>query len=141
MCRVLYLEDEADLVEVVQILLGQRGLEVIGTTSIPEALTWLAQQPFDIILLDVMMSPSEDMDREVVEYGRETGVEVARQMKAVRPEIPIVALTVTTDNDIRDRLRAAGVVHIADKPIEPEPLADTLLRYAHKKRPAASAVV
>ena len=128
MTRILFLEDEKDLVEYLPSLLKGKGLEVIGTTSIDQALEWLAQEPFDAVLLDIMMPPAENMKAEQLDYGRETGVEVVRRMRAIKPQVPIVAFTVLTDPEIRAKVQAAGVTRILNKPIEPEQIAEVLLQ-------------
>jgi CheY-like chemotaxis protein len=126
MPRVLFLEDEEDLVEYLPRLLKEKALEVTGTVFIDEALERFAKEDFDVVLLDIMMAPAADMDAEELDYGRETGVEVARRMKAIKPDVPIVALTVLTDSKIRAEMREAGIVEILNKPSEPEQIADFL---------------
>ena len=81
MITVLYLEDEPDQVEALSILLNARGFNVIGKTDISEALHVVANQELNVVLMDMMMPPSDDIDPELVEYGRETGIEVARRIK------------------------------------------------------------
>ena len=93
------LEDEEDLVEYLPPILKDKGLEVIGTTSITEALELLAKEPFDVVLLDIKMPPAEDMGGEQIDYRRGPSVEVARRMKAIKPEVPIIALTMMGDPD------------------------------------------
>jgi CheY-like chemotaxis protein len=132
MARVLYLEDEEILVEDVPILLQEQGLKVKSTASIEEALEWFAAEDFDVVLLDIMMTPSDDMDDEQVDYGRETGVEVARKMKAVKPGVPIVAFTILRDPEIHARMRDAGVAEIVNKPCEPVQVSDAIWRLIRK---------
>jgi CheY-like chemotaxis protein len=126
--RVLYLEDEEGPLEVLPLLLREEGIEIIGTSSIEDALQWVSEQSFDAVLLDIMMPPAENMDDESLDYGRLTGIEVARRVKAKRPELPIVAFTVLTDREIRAQIRDAGAIEIISKPCEPDAIADTLLR-------------
>ena len=102
MHRVLYLEDEKSLVEDLPTLLREKELEVVGTTSVSKALTWISEQHFDAVLLDIQMPP-ENIDPESVDFGRETGVDVARRIKNIKPEIPIVAFTVVRDTQILRR--------------------------------------
>jgi len=131
--RVLFLEDEEILVEDLPILLKEKGLEVKSTTSIAQALKWLAQEEFDTVLLDIMMPPEEGMDAEKLDYGRETGVEVARRMKAIKPEVPIVAFTVVRDPRIRAAMRDAGITTVLNKPQELEQIADALRQVIRAK--------
>jgi DNA-binding response OmpR family regulator len=81
-----------------------------------------------------MMPPSADMDAEAVEYGRETGVEIARRMKALKPQVPIIALTVVSDPEIRTKMREAGIAYIINKPSDLEPMVDALLRWGSESK-------
>jgi CheY-like chemotaxis protein len=126
MAKILFLENEEDLIENLPPVRKLKGLEIIPFDSIPEALDQLAQEHFDAVLLDVMMPPSEDMDAEKLDYGRMTGVEVARRIKSINQEIPIIAFTVLTDSEILDNIRKAGVVKIIHKPSEPDQIAETI---------------
>jgi CheY-like chemotaxis protein len=120
MARVLFLDDEGDLVDYLPYLLKEQSFEVISTTSISEALAKLAEESFDVVLLDIMMPPAKGMEGEHLDYGRETGIEVARKMKAIKPDVPIIAFTVLTDPEILARTREAGVVKTLNKPAEPD---------------------
>jgi CheY-like chemotaxis protein len=126
MITVLYLEDEPDQVEALSILLNARGFNVIGKTDISEALHVVANQELNVVLMDMMMPPSDDIDPELVEYGRETGIEVARRIKALKPELPIVALTVVGDTSIRAKMLKAGIIAIINKPSDVGPIVDVL---------------
>jgi CheY-like chemotaxis protein len=129
MARVLMLEDEPTLVNHLPRLLKEAGLNVIATTSIAEALGMLlSADDFDAIMLDIMMPPPEDIDPEKVDYGRLTGIEVARQMKDICPDVPIVVFTVLTDPEIRVKIREAGAAMIIDKPTELDEIAAALWR-------------
>lgn len=126
MAKVLFLEDERILVEDLPVLLKEEGIEMKSTTSINQALEWFAEEEFDAVLLDIMMPLEKDMDAEQLDYGRETGVEVARRMKAIKPDVPIVALTVRRDPEIQAKMREAGVAMILNKPSELEQIATVL---------------
>jgi CheY-like chemotaxis protein len=126
--RVLYLEDKEDVLEALALLLEEEGIEIVGTSSIQEALRWVSEQSFDAVLLDIMMPPAENMDAESLDYGRFTGREVARWIKELRPSLPIVAFTVLTDRDLRAEITSVGVEYIVTKPCEPDDVARALFR-------------
>lgn len=134
MPRILFLEDEEDLLEYLPTLLKDRGLEVIGTASIADALQWHATEDFDAVLLDIMMTPMEDMNARELDFGRETGLEVARRMKATKPHVPIVAFTVLTDPEIRTQMRHAGIDDIVNKPSELDQIAEALRRVIRSRQ-------
>jgi CheY-like chemotaxis protein len=129
---VLFLEDEPRLVQNLPSLLKPKGLDLVATTSIQEALQWFGEHTYDAVLLDTIMPPTEDMDAEALGYGLETGVEVARRMKALKPQVPVIALTVMHDPEIQRRMREAGIVDIINKPAEPDQIAEVLLRHIRR---------
>ncbi len=127
MAKILYLENEEILVKHLPVLLKDHGLEVTSTDSPDNALALLSKEAFDAVLLDIMMPPSENMDVEQIDYGRETGIAVAKQIRKLNPKIPIVAFTVLTDPEIQGKMRAAGIGLSINKPSEPGQIADALL--------------
>ncbi len=133
MPRVLFLEDEPNLAdslpEVLMDKMDKYGKwQIVGTTDISEALTRVAHEEFDVVLLDISMPPTEGMDLDEIEYGRYTGIEVARRIKRLKPDLPIVALTVVTETSLQQRIREAGVKEILNKPTEFDSIAQMLLR-------------
>lgn len=53
--RVLVVDDNADIREILTILLGGEGFDTAEATSGTEALTLAKEAPFDLVILDVMM--------------------------------------------------------------------------------------
>ncbi len=126
MVRVLYLEDEEDLANYLPALLKDRGIEVISTSSIEEAMRLFREEVFDAVLLDIMMEPPEE-EAEETDYGRETGILITQKMKKMKPNLPIVAFTVLSDNEMCNRMRQAGIKEIVNKPCELDKLVSTLM--------------
>ncbi|MFZ0034589.1 MAG: response regulator [Sedimentisphaerales bacterium] len=126
--RVLFIEDEEELVRDLPPILKSKGFEVTATTDVAEALRLFAESDFDVVLTDIAMPPAPDMDGKALAYGRETGVEVARRLHAIRTDIPIVALTVIRDQQIVSRMRKAGIRDILHKPQELQRIVETLER-------------
>ena len=73
------------------------------------------------------MPPSKSMDMEKVQYGRETGVEVARCLKKINPNVPIISLTVVNDPEIKSRMKEPGICRIVNKPSDPSTIADAII--------------
>ncbi len=81
--RVLLVEDDASIREVVGIGLRQAGMQVTGIGDGREALAQFRQAAYDIVLLDVML-PSLD------------GFEVLRELRRTS-RVPVVMLTARTE--------------------------------------------
>lgn len=80
--KILCIEDDPDMIEYIQIVLGRAGYDVIGAEGGPQGLEAMRQEQPDLILLDLMM-PGMD------------GAEVLLHQKrdpAIR-DIPVIALT------------------------------------------------
>ena len=112
-CRVLHVDDEADIREVVQISLGlDPDLVTRSCASGEEAITVAATWSPAVILLDVMMP---EMD------GPST-------LRALRMEsktrgIPVVFMTARAQSRELDQLRSLGAVGVIPKPFDPMTLA------------------
>ncbi|MDP8971228.1 MAG: response regulator transcription factor [Actinomycetota bacterium] len=81
--RVLVVEDDRSLRAVVELTLSAAGMQVTSAADGRRALELFAEQPFDLVVLDLML-PSVD------------GFEVCRQMRAAS-RVPLVMLTARTD--------------------------------------------
>jgi DNA-binding response OmpR family regulator len=127
--RILLVEDEVHLARPLQFNLEQEGYEVHSTPSGKEALSTLAAEHFDLIILDLMI---EEMD----------GFEVARLIRKGDEKLPLLILTArSTEQD-----RVLGLAIGADDyMIKPFHLPELLLRihrmlqrtlwYAGQQRP------
>ena len=85
--KILVVDDELDICEILQYNLETEGYEVVTANSAEEALE-LPLQKFSLILLDVMM-------------GEMSGFQMARKMKAVPSlaQIPIIFITALDGED------------------------------------------
>lgn len=78
--RVLVVDDEADVRQVVTLSLQQAGLVVSSAENVAAARTLLEKGPVDVIVSDVMM-PGED------------GITFLMQIHQAYPEIPVILMT------------------------------------------------
>lgn len=84
-----------------------------------EALQWIATQPFDVALFDMIM-PGMD--------GLELTREVRKRFPDVAARMPILALTANTHPAERERCLDAGMDEVLHKPIETQALAQAVGR-------------
>jgi len=131
--KVLFIEDEEFLLEQLQIALGD--YDIIPASSAQKGMEFIQKTQFDAVLLDIMMPPSDDMDPELVGYGRSTGVEICRRIKNENPDIPIVVLSVVRDPKILNRIKDAGVDEIINKPVLPGKVSEILNRVLNSHSP------
>ncbi len=110
--RILLVEDEESLAVGLQFNLQQEGYVVERAVDGREALALFAAQEFDLIILDLML-PYVD------------GYEVAREVRAVSPQLPILMLTARTTAKDRIQGLEAGADDYLTKPFH---LKELLLR-------------
>jgi CheY-like chemotaxis protein len=118
--RILYVDDEPDIREVVEISLGlDPAFAVRSCASGADALAATADWTPDLVLLDVIMP---EMD------GPTT---LARlRARARTANVPVVFMTARAQASERDRLLALGAAGVIAKPFDPMTLAALVRRYA-----------
>ena len=102
MNKILVVDDEQDICEILQYNLETEGYEVVTANSAEEALT-LPLSEFSLLLLDVMM-------------GEMSGFEMAMKMKddPALSQIPIIFITaLDTEDDIVKGLNIGADDYIA----------------------------
>jgi CheY-like chemotaxis protein len=107
--RVLLTEDNAINQRLACRLLEREGHTVLLANNGIEALRAFAEQPLDLILMDVQM-PQMD--------GLEATAEIRKREKTGTTHVPIIAMTAHAMADDRDRCLAAGMDDYVTKPID-----------------------
>ncbi len=112
LARILLVEDEMNLARPLQFNLEQEGYEVRSTPNGKEAVDWLREDKFDLIILDIMI---EGMD----------GFEVARRVRRHDQKLPILMLTARSTE--QDRIQGLEL-GADDYMVKPFHLRELLLR-------------
>jgi len=110
--RILCIEDEPDMIDLIRIILQRRGYEIQGAAGGQEGIRKVREWLPDLVLLDLMMP---DMD----------GWEVYQQMKAAEKtrNIPVIVVTAKAQNiDKVLGLHIAKVDDYVAKPFSPSEL-------------------
>ena len=115
--HILYVDDDEAQVFLVKRMLERWGYRVSAYLEQREALdALLADAPhFDLVLTDFNMPGM-------------SGLEVARAIRDVRPDLPVVVLSGYITDDLRAQAAAVGVRELIAKPHEVEELRDTVHR-------------
>ena len=114
--RILCVEDEQEMIDLIRLILGRRGFEVQGASGGTEGLRMVREYLPDLVLLDLMMP---DMD----------GWEVYQQMKADEKtrDIPVIVVTARAQNI--DRVLGMHIAKVDDyitKPFSPQELLNSV---------------
>jgi PAS domain S-box-containing protein len=114
--RILYVDDEADLVEMNTTMLERLGYQVTARSNSLEALQTFHDQPdrFDVLITDQTMPMM-------------TGADLARRVLEVRPQMPIILCTGYSNLVDAEQAQALGIRAFAMKPITRQQMA-VLLR-------------
>jgi signal transduction histidine kinase/ActR/RegA family two-component response regulator len=119
--RILVVDDQYDMLEVIQAVLTQCGAEVRTATTAGEAFEVLKAWKPDLLVSDIGM-PGED------------GFELIGKIRALKPEeggaIPAVALTAYSRVEDRVKTLSAGFQMHVPKPVEPAELATIIASLA-----------
>jgi DNA-binding response OmpR family regulator len=112
--RVVYFEDESDMVELVRIILGREGYHVEGVREGQVGLQAIKEELPDLILLDLMMP---DMD----------GWEIFRQIKNDEATMNIPIIVITAKAQTVDKVLGLEIAKVDDyisKPFRPHELVE-----------------
>lgn len=115
--RVLFVDDEEELVSAVVERLGIRGIEASGATTGLEALKMVDEGEFDVVVLDVRMPG----------LG---GLEVIRQMKKSHPDLEVVLLSGHGSGEYAREGLSLGAFDYLQKPVDIDELVGILRRAA-----------
>jgi DNA-binding response OmpR family regulator len=104
---ILIVDDNRDFVEFLKFLLSHDGFNIRWAFNGPDALKSVRDQPVNLVILDVMM-PKMD------------GLTVCRELKCMRPSLPVILLTAKDDIATRTTAMNLGVSDFLAKPVNIE---------------------
>lgn len=114
--RVVCIEDEPEMIDLVRLILSRKGFEVIGADGGVEGLQTVKREKPDLVLLDLMMP---DMD----------GWEVYQQIKADEDLRGIPIVVVTAKAQSIDKVLGLHIAKVDDyitKPFGPQELLESV---------------
>jgi CheY-like chemotaxis protein len=120
--RILFIDDEPDLVNLANIMLGRLGYEVVTMTSCADAVEVFRKDPdhFDLVITDMTMPGM-------------TGDKVAQKLMEIRNDIPIILCTGYSEHISEEKAKDLGIRAYVQKPLEMRQLAETIRRVLEKK--------
>jgi CheY-like chemotaxis protein len=107
--RILFVDDEESLAEMYQESLAYYGYHVEAVMSGYSALELFQKDPnrFDIVITDLTMP-------------RMTGIQLAQEVMAIRPDIPIILCSGFSDQTTKERAKILGIRKMLMKPVIPD---------------------
>lgn len=104
--KILWADDEIDLLRPHIIFLEQKGYDVFTSNNGDEALDMLKEQAFDIVFLDENMPGM-------------SGIEVLAQIKTLQPNLPVVMITKSEEESIMEDAIGSNISDYLIKPVKP----------------------
>jgi len=121
--RILFVDDEEDLVGMVQQMLERFGYSVVAKANSLEALEVFKAQPdhFALVITDQTMPYM-------------TGADLAQELMRIRPDIPIILCTGFSEVITADEAKALGVREFVMKPFTAREITETMRRILDSKK-------
>ena len=113
--RILVIDDDNSICEVLEAELKKRGFETVATTSPEDGLRRLAEEDFSLVLTDINM------------LGM-SGVHVCRQIVESREDLPVIVMTAYGSMEAAIAAIRAGAYDFVTKPFEMDDIALTMER-------------
>jgi len=124
--RVLLVEDNRLNLRLAVRVLETFGLDVATATDGEEAVEMVANQPFDVVLMDCLM-PGMD--------GFEATRRIRERERGGSRRLPIVALTANALPEDREACLAAGMDDFVSKPFTRQALQEAMARWLGERQP------
>jgi CheY-like chemotaxis protein len=118
---ILWADDEIDLLMPHILLLQGKGFEVITANNGEDAIERVNEREFDLIFLDENMPGL-------------TGLQVLSRIKTIRPNIPVVMITKSEEEDIMDEAIGSKIADYLIKPVNPKQVLLTIKKFVDTKR-------
>ena len=113
--RILWADDEIDLLKSHIIFLEKKGYELTPVTNGEDAIALVQRETFDAVLLDEMM-PGLD------------GLSVLVEIKQRDPDLPVIMITKSQEEQIMDDALGSRISDYLIKPVNPNQIYTTLKR-------------
>lgn len=119
--KILWADDEIDLLKPHILFLNAKGYEVDPVNSGGDALDMLEENTYDIVFLDENMPGI-------------TGLETLTQMKVTHPNLPVVMITKSEEENIMEEAIGAKIADYLIKPLNPNQILLSVKKILDNKR-------
>jgi DNA-binding response OmpR family regulator len=122
--RIVYIEDEDEMIDLVRLILVRHGYTVLGASGGRQGLDLIRRESPDLVLLDLMMP---DMD----------GWDVYQQLKADETTRDIPVIIITAKAQSIDKVLGLTIAKVEDyisKPFSPQELLESVDKVLSKPK-------
>lgn len=118
--KILWCDDEIDLLKVYVLFLEEKGYEVVTASNGKDAIDLCKKESFDIIFLDENMPGL-------------SGLETLPLIKEIDPNVPLVMITKSEEENIMNMAIGSKIADYLTKPVNPSQILLTLKKNIHRK--------
>jgi CheY-like chemotaxis protein len=119
--RILWVDDEIDMLRSHIMFLQERGYSVSSTSSSLDAVELVQKEPFDLVLLDEMM-PGKD------------GLTLLSEIKDLNPALPVIMITKSEEEQLMNDAIGKRIDDYLTKPVNPSQILSACKRLLEKQR-------
>jgi DNA-binding NtrC family response regulator len=119
--RILIVDDEEVLRDVLDAVLRREGFDVVSASSGEEALSLLDGEEIDLVILDIMLPGI-------------SGIDTLRSMRISNPHLPVIVITAFSSIDGAIEAMKYGAYHYIPKPFKNEEVIITVNKALEQRR-------
>ena len=119
--RILWTDDEIEVLKPHIIFLNEKGYEVDTCSNGNDTADLVRQNIYDVVLLDEHMPGL-------------SGIETLRIVKEIRPELPVIMITKSEEEDIMEAAIGSQIADYLIKPVKPNQILLALKKTLDQKR-------
>jgi DNA-binding response OmpR family regulator len=118
---ILWVDDEMELLKPHILFLEDKGFGVLTSTNGDDAIHIASTVPVDLIFLDENMPGM-------------SGLETLRTLKLIKPNVPVIMITKSEEEDIMDKALGSKISDYLIKPVNPNQILLTIKKYIDSQR-------
>ncbi len=111
--KILWADDEIELLQPHIMFLSERGYEVNGVTSGEDAVRAVARENYDAVLLDEQMAGLD-------------GIATLMRLKKIRPGLPVIMITKSEEESLMEEALGSRIDDYLTKPVNPSQIQSAL---------------
>jgi len=119
--KILWADDEIDLLKPYVIFLEEKGYEVVTTSNGQDAIDILQKDYFDIVFLDEHMPGLN-------------GLETLLKIREINHDIPVIMITKNEEENLMEAAIGSKITDYLIKPVKPNQILLTLKKYLEHKQ-------